>query len=171
MKKARKGFTLVELLIVIGIMGILGAMGIIAGQEATSAARATAVADNLEKLATAGMMFYAENAAEIDKTGKLKADDSTVVNATALAAGINAYLKTENAIADTAGNNTYFATVDGSDASATWWVGYQFGTSDGEKQIKKAMVNKVNRMGLKKAAAGDAFTDAEAETAVYMKIR
>ena len=110
MKKARKGFTLVEFMIVIGIMGILGAMSIIAGQEATSAARATAVADNLEKLATAGMMFYADNAAEIDKTGTL--DGSTAFDEAALAKGINAYLKYDNEIGSAAADNTYFAAVD-----------------------------------------------------------
>ena len=120
MKTTRKGFTLVELLIVIGIMGILGAMGIIAGQEATSAARAAAVADNLEKLATAGMMFYSDNAAEIDKTGKLNADDAEVVDAEALAKGINAYLNDDNEVAAAAADNKYFVAVNGADATMTW---------------------------------------------------
>ena len=53
----------------------------------------------------------------------------------------------------------------------TWWVGYKFGESDGNTQIQRAMVNKVNRMGLKKAATDDAFTGADEETAVYMKVR
>jgi len=173
MKRTHKGFTLVELLIVIGIMGILGAMGMIAGQEATSAARATAIADNLEKLATAGMMFYSENSAEIDKTGKLNASDTTAVDATALAAGINAYLKSDNAIQSAAGtDNTYFATVgaETTDTAKTWWVGYQFGTSDGNTQIQRALANKKNRMHLRTAMT--ATTDDYAGGAVvYMKIR
>ena len=186
MKKARKGFTLVELMIVIGIMEILGAMGIIAGQEATSAARAAAIADNLEKLATAGMMFYSDNAAEIDKTGKLtNADTATVVDATALAAGINAYLKEDNEIkagASNATDNTYFAETAGSNVDTTWWVGYKFGDSDGNDQVRRALANKAHRMKLKTTTNdnGAAYTasipgqnDAPAtqNMTVYMKIR
>ena len=169
MKKMHKGFTLVELLIVIGIMGILGAMGMIAGQEATSAARATVIADNLEKLATAAMMFYEENSSEIDKTGQVGGKN---VTDEILVDGINAYLKDANEIStydDAEGNeNEYFATVYGTGATMTWWVGYYFGASDGNAQIRKAMVNKVNRMGLKLAAAG---ADYAGGNVVYMKIR
>ena len=170
MKKARKGFTLVELMIVVGIMGILGAMGIIAGQEATSAARAAVIADNLEKLSTAAMMFYEENSEEIDKTGTL--DGTTAINAAALAKGINAYLKTDNEVksaADT--DNTYFAIVGTETGTAlTWWVGYKFGTSDGNTQVQKAMKNKTNRMHLKTKV--DATTDDyNGEATVYMKVR
>ena len=167
MKKMRKGFTLVELLIVIGIMGILGAMGMIAGQEATSAARATVIADNLEKLATAAMMFYEENSSEIDKTGQVGGKN---VTDEILVDGINAYLKDANKISTYAAakDNEYFAAVNGTGAAMTWWVGYAFGTSDGNAQIQKAMVNKVNRMGLKLAAAG---ADYAGGNEVYMKIR
>ena len=168
MKKARKGFTLVELLIVMGIVGILGAMGLIAGQEATSAARATVIADNLQKLATAGMMFYEENSEEIDKTGKI---GGAAVTAEILAKGINAYLKEDNEIAAVAtGDNTYFAAVNGDGTAMTWWVGYKFGTSDGNTQVQRAMKNKKNRMHLRTAA--DATTDDyDGEAAVNMKIR
>ena len=59
-------------------MGILGATGMIAGQEATSAARATAIAENINKLASAMMMFYAENSDEVDRTGQIGGEDVTV---------------------------------------------------------------------------------------------
>ncbi|MBQ4430598.1 MAG: type II secretion system protein [Synergistaceae bacterium] len=181
MKRTRKGFTLVELLIVIGIVGILGAMGLIAGQEATSAARATVIADNLEKLAAAAMMFYEENSTQIDKDGTL--DGTTAIDATALAAGINAYLKDANAIGSSATANTYFADVDGSGAAITWWVGYQFGDSDGNNQVRKAMANKATRMGLVTTKGGTTAYTASTTTGtgdeatttanktVYMKVR
>ena len=168
MKITRKGFTLVELLIVMGIVGILGAMGLIAGQEATSAARATVIADNLEKLATAGMMFYEENSEEIDKTGKI---GNEAVTAEILAGGINAYLKDDNNIAAVAtGDNTYFAAINGEGTAMTWWVGYKFGTSDGNTQVQKALKNKKNRMHLRTAATVTTDDYAGGDT-VYMKIR
>ena len=169
MNRTRKGFTLLELLTVIAIMGILGSMGMIAGQEATSAAKATAIADNLEKLATAAMMFYSENSTEIDKTGTL--DGTTVFAATTLQAGINAYLKEANAIGAVAAANTYFAAVGTEDAAAkTWWIGYQFGTSDGDVQAKRAMANKANRMGLVTEVGGSTTFTATSDV-LYMKIR
>ena len=76
-------------------MGILGATGMIAGQEATSAARATAIAENIDKLASAMMIFYAENSAEVDQDGKIGVEAVTVET---LANGVNAYLKNANAV-------------------------------------------------------------------------
>ena len=69
MKKFRKGFTLLELLVVIGVMGLMSSLAMVGGQQATDAARATNIADNLEKAATAMMMFYADQADTINTSG------------------------------------------------------------------------------------------------------
>ena len=66
MKKARKGFTLVELLIVIAIIGIIGVMGLISGSEATDAAKATRIVDDLNKISASMLMYYADNYVSAD---------------------------------------------------------------------------------------------------------
>ena len=168
MKRTRKGFTLLELLVVIAIMGIIGATGMIAGQEATSAAKATAIAENIDKLATAMMMFYSENSTEVDRTGQIGGE---AVTAAILAAGVNAYLKQANEIGSAAAANTYFAAVGTEEGAAkTWWIGYQFGTSDGDVQAKRAMANKANRMGLVTEAGGTTKFTAASDV-LYMKVR
>ena len=84
MKKMRKGFTLLELLVVIGVMGILSSTAMIAGQQATDGARATTIAEGLEKAASAMMMFYSDNVTDINTNG---------TTAAKVAAGASPYLR------------------------------------------------------------------------------
>ena len=137
MKKLRKGFTLLELLVVIGVMGILSSTAMMAGQQATDAARATNIADGLEKGAAAMMMYYADNAKEIAVSGAEVAD---------IVAGANRYLKSGAGLkADDTTAGEYFVVVNESDA--TWWIGYKIPAND-VAGVGAILINKVARMEL-----------------------
>ena len=156
----RKGFTLVELLIVIGVMGTLSALAMTAGQEATDAAKATNIADGLEKASIAMMAYYADNSDTIDVSGAKVADVVT---------GANAYLKvalvTNSAIAE---GKYAVALSKEDDKAATWWVGYKLAKTDGN--VGKVLQNKKTRMGLRKAITSKT-DDYDGTALVYMQVR
>ena len=168
MKRTRKGFTLLELLVVIGVMGILSSTAMIAGQQATDAARSTNIADGLEKAASAMMMFYSDNATDINTNG---------TTATKVATGANAYLKKTSQLADATAADTYFAVVTDATATAKWYVGYTFLTSD--TAIQAMIANKAKRMELYSDCDGTdteyvGTTASNATTypeTVYMRVR
>ena len=71
MKKVtkRQGFTLVELLIVIVVIGVLSAMMMLSSTEAVSSARAADIISDLRNLKTAALAWYADNLDYVEKTG------------------------------------------------------------------------------------------------------
>ena len=71
----RKGFTLVELLIVIVVIGILSAMMMLSSSEAVSSAKATAIISDLRSLKTAALAYFADNFDTYN--GKTNASNST----------------------------------------------------------------------------------------------
>ena len=144
MKKFRKGFTLLELLVVIGVIGIMSSTAMIAGQQATDAARATNIADGLEKAASAMMMYYSDNADDIAVNGVEEAD---------VVEGANAYLKKTAQLIDSKATNyigKYTVYIIGdTPAAQTWWISYTLPDND-KAGVGPIMKNKAERMGLKK---------------------
>ncbi len=147
MKKARKGFTLVEVLIVMGIMGILGAMIMIGGQQASDAARGTAIADNLEKAAAAMQAYYIDNSAKINVDG---------TTAEKIAKGASAYLSETLINAQTIGNLTAgkygVVLTEENNANANWFLVYklvanEFATG---RKVKDILASKADKMKFRK---------------------
>ncbi len=171
MKKARKGFTLVELVIVMGIMGLLGTMGMMAGQQATDAAKASNIADNLERASSAMMSYYINNHETIDVKGAKIAD---------VVKGANAYLKKGSLVAGTsteaaATKGSYSVVIstegDGTNANdtaatATWYVAYRLLDAEANGNVGAALANKATRMQLKDGVVEKAAVTADPDNGV-----
>lgn len=77
MKRTRKGFTLVELLIVVAILGTLSAAMMMASRDATPKAKARQIAADLKTIAVA-VSLYCSDSADIEPTAtyfKAHSDD------------------------------------------------------------------------------------------------
>lgn len=61
MKRTRKGFTLVELLIVVMIIGVLSASMALVNNKATASAKAANIISNLKTMKTAALLYYADH--------------------------------------------------------------------------------------------------------------
>ena len=179
MRKMRKGFTLLELLVVIGVMGLMSSMAMIAGQQTTDAARATNIADGLEKAASAMMMYYSDNAdvIAVDGIKAIEADDTAGISAKSeaeiVAEGANAYLKKSGALvakADSGMEGKYAVEIEGTAPAQTWWVLYTLATTD-TAGIGPIMQNKTARMGLKQEAKATDAKAYEGGAVIYMQVR
>ncbi len=67
MKKARKGFTLVELLIVVAILATLTAAMTASISGTTAKAKAAMIANNVEVMKSAATQYYTENMEDSSK--------------------------------------------------------------------------------------------------------
>ena len=161
MKAVRKGFTLVELVIVIGIIGIMGAMGMMSGSEVTAAANANKIIEEF-KIASAAMnMYYADN--------KAKCDGGTVAVADLLT-GLETYMKsTSSLVATTPAAGKYAITFVGStNSGGEWWLTYTLPAA--ETKVAKILENKAEQEGLFKATDGAANYENDG-TAICYKVR
>ena len=117
----KKGFTLVELLIVVAIIGVLAATMTMSSTDAIDAAGANNVLSNLQSLRTAAMEMYMEDATIASKTS-IAMDDSDVISALA------GYLGKKSTNSATLGNGAGKYGLVGS--STEWYVVYYLADSD-----------------------------------------
>ena len=152
MKKFRKGFTLVELLIVISVIGILGAMGMMGGSEANTIATATKITEDLKIISSAMNMYYADNKTACDIGKASLKDDAEDLKATDIRAGTVPYLKSGAYLTadSTPVDGKYTIIIN--DTDNTWWLAYKIPANDVAK-LGAILKNKAVQQDLKASAA------------------
>ena len=75
--KSKKGFTLVELLIVIVVIGILSAMMMLSSTEAVSSAKVARLISDMTNWKKAVLAWYVDNIDKVDSVGRIKKADGS----------------------------------------------------------------------------------------------
>lgn len=133
----RKGFTLVELLIVIAILGALSSMMMISSTDAVISARVNNVIGNLRSLKTATLSHYI-------KSMDSYADDGKVTGDTKKFAFKELGVKQENS----------FASYDIKGTTTTWYVQY---TGPITKDEEAKFIAAAKKAGLNTGEADDLY--------------
>ena len=143
----RKGFTLVELLIVIVVIGVLSAMMMLSSTEAVTSAKASNIVSNLRNLKTAALAYYVDNLDEAEK----KAFSPKIAD---VAKYMNAGGSTETI------DSTYV--IVNTNNAGKWYVGK---SSIGDSRISEKLAGRADSVGLLDVD-GKKFT--KDKDAVYM---
>ena len=157
----RKGFTLVELLIVIVVIGILSAMMMLSSTEAVSSARASNVVSNLRNIKTAVLSWYTDNLNRVVKEGneyKIYTKDSTtdktnLLTFTTTKGGDSeflAYLSNGSTISfkdkgNAAAGDYILTEQTNTSGGRSWYVGFRIGT---DKNLQGKIASRASSVGL-----------------------
>ena len=114
----KSGFTLIEVLLVIVVIGILAGMMMLSSDEAKYSARAATIISDFENIKAAAAAYYLDHAREID-SGKLTEDN--------IAVGLWSYLSDTSATAakrsSSKADYKYVIKILDSDSSySSWYV-------------------------------------------------
>ena len=148
----RRGFTLVELLIVIVVIGVLSAMMMLSSTEAVSSAKASNIVSNLRNWKTAALAWYA------DHLDTAEGSSFNLGEGTATSKDIARYLNSENAPGyDIQGSGT-----------GTWFVKY----TGVDSTVGGKLAGRAKSVGLYSTnSSKDASIFTSDKTEVYMYIR
>ena len=167
MSSRKKGFTLVELLIVIVVIGVLSAMMMLSSTEAVSSAKAANIINNLRNWKTATLEWYADNLDKVSANGQILNDDGTIkgnfaenVKPSEIAKYFNGSFTTDFQV--TTGLGKYHVKDNGSGVEYwtdhindgnkfIWFIGCQFADNDtslSNKSLIEKLVARANSVGL-----------------------
>ena len=162
----RKGFTLVELLIVIVVIGILSAMMMLSSTEAVTSAKASNIVSNLRNLKTAALAMYIDNMDNFDN-GKAIIKGSTETGTPTSGA---TEFDITNVVKYMNGGENFtekgYAIVANDEG---WFLKYTIsGTNTEQAQIKEKLKGRAASVGLLAADKNTATTtDTDSEATTY----
>lgn len=167
-RSERKGFTLVELLIVIVVIGILAAMMMLSSTESVTTAKASNIIANLTSLKKATLAWYMDNRSKIymgdDKNmGSIYAVEGQSAHPiqqwqdkdlgiSKYFSGMNSVKYNENFGVKGSGKSTelkpgcYGIYDAGTNQRTEWFVGYAF--ADGEDRVRDKVKGRAKQLGL-----------------------
>ena len=171
----RRGFTLVELLIVIVVIGILSAMMMLSSTEAVTSAKASNIVSNLRNLKTAALAFYVDHMDMMEGAKTVAAADTsynsnnftigTDGTAVSFIKAVAHYMNNAEKNAADLATLGYGVMIDG---NGDWFVTYDItkeGSSTEQTSIRQKLAGRAKSVGLCSGGTGD--TPSPAKTTVY----
>ena len=194
MLKSKKGFTLVELLIVIVVIGVLSSMMMLSSTEAVSSAKVARIISDLTNWKKAALAWYVDNIDKVDSKGNIKKADGTYGyfgnNGTVTMAEIAKYFSKSfettsgtyssinpSAVKDSASGGKYFTDYrrdSNNNPSGRWFIIFEMPTSwEKDKRLKDKLEARASSLGLLmvRANASEVYSySAEHEWSKYVAI-